>query len=139
GCAAVGAMSSLFKAPMAAIVFAIEVFALDFTLGSMLPLLISSIAAILTSYFFNDTDVLYPVRIIGEFNFKDLPNFFLLGLFCGLTSVFFTYFYTQTEGFFKKVKRPIHRILIGGLLIGIIVYFFPPVFGEGAEQMNLML
>ena len=139
GCAAVGAMSSLFKAPMAAIVFAIEVFALDFTLGSMIPLLISSIAAILTSYFFNDTDILYPVRIIGDFSFHELPYYVLLGLFCGLTSVFFTYSYNSTEQFFKKFKKPIHRIIIGGLIIGLIVYFFPPIFGEGAEQMNLML
>lgn len=139
GCAAVGAMSSLFKAPMAAIVFAIEVFALDFTLGSMIPLLISSISAILTSYFFSDDDVLFPVRIIGEFRFEDLPYYILLGLFCGLTSVFFTYFYNSTENFFKRFKKPIHRILIGGLIIGVIVYFFPPIFGEGAEQMNLML
>lgn len=139
GCAAVGAMSSLFKAPMAAIVFAIEVFALNFTLGSMMPLLISSVAAILTSYYFSDTDILYPVRIIGEFNLVDMPGYLLLGFFCGLTSVFFTYFYTSTENFFKRVKRPFHRILIGGFIIGVIVYFFPPVFGEGAEHMNLML
>ncbi|MDO5654913.1 MAG: chloride channel protein [Flavobacteriaceae bacterium] len=139
GCAAVGAMSSLFKAPMAAIVFAIEVFALDFTLGSMVPLLISSVSAILTSYFFSDNEVLFPVRIIGEFYFEEIPYFMLLGLFCGLTSVFFTYFYNYTESFFKKFKKPIHRILLGGLLIGVIVYFFPPIFGEGAEAMNMML
>lgn len=139
GCAAVGAMSSLFKAPMAAIVFAIEVFALDFTLGSMIPLIISSITAILTSYFFNDTDILYPVRIIGEFSFSELPYYVLLGLFCGLASVFFTFFYTGTENFFKRFTKPMHKILLGGIIIGVIVFFFPPVFGEGAEQMNLML
>lgn len=139
GCAAVGAMSSLFKAPMAAIVFAIEVFALDFTLGSLIPLLISSITAILTSYFFNDDDVLFPVRIIGEFNFSELPYYILLGLFCGLASVFFTVFYLNTEKYFKKYNHPLIKIILGGLVIGIIVYFFPPVFGEGADYMNTML
>lgn len=139
GCAAVGAMSSLFKAPMAAIVFAIEVFALDFTLGSLIPLLISSITAILTSYFFSDDDVLFPVRIIGEFNFSELPYYILLGLFCGLASVFFTVFYLNTEKYFKKYNHPLIKIILGGLIIGVIVYFFPPVFGEGADYMNTML
>lgn len=139
GCAAVGAMSSLFKAPMAAIVFAIEVFALDFTLGSMVPLLISSITAILTSYFFSDDDILFPVRIIGEFSFVEINYYILLGLFTGLMSLFFTYSYSVTEAYFKRNNNPLLKILIGGTVIGVIVYFFPAVFGEGADEMNAIL
>lgn len=139
GCAAVGAMSSLFKAPMAAIVFAIEVFALDFTLGSMIPLLLSSISAITISYFFNDNDVIFPVRIIGEFQVSAIPYYVLLGVFSGFASVSFTRMYKFTERYFKRNSSPFLKIILGGLTIGVITFFFPPIFGEGAEKMNEML
>ena len=86
GCAAAGAMASIFKAPIAALIFAIEVFSLDLTLASMLPLLLASISGILTSYFFFGSDVLLPFKNTDAFYLSDVPFYMLLGLAAGFTS-----------------------------------------------------
>ncbi|MCB0460665.1 MAG: chloride channel protein, partial [Flavobacteriaceae bacterium] len=139
GCAAAGAMSSIFKAPIAAIVFAIEVFSLDLTIASMLPLLLASISAIITSYFFFGSDVLLPFRIEDSFEIKDVPFFIILGLVAGVTSIYFTEVYDRMQKFFDKIKSPIHRLLIGGISLGVLVYFIPPLYGEGFDVINNLI
>ena len=139
GCAAAGAMSSIFKAPIAAIVFAIEVFSLDLTIASMLPLLLASISAIITSYFFFGSDVLLPFRIEDSFEIKDVPFFIILGLVAGVTSIYFTEVYDRMQKFFDKIKSPIHRLLVGGIGLGVLVYFIPPLYGEGFDVINNLI
>lgn len=136
GCAAAGAMSSIFKAPIAAIIFAIEVFSLDLTLASLMPLLLASLSAIITSYFFFGNDVLLPFTIEDEFGIQQVPLYIILGVVTGLVSVYFTKTYSFFQSFFEKISSPIKRLVIGGLGIGILVYFIPPLYGEGYDVIN---
>lgn len=136
GCAAAGAMSSIFKAPIAAIIFAIEVFSLDLTIASMIPLLLASVSAIVTSYFFFGNDILLPFNIEDEFALRDIPFYILLGIIAGIVSIYFTETYERFQKFFEKIGSPIKRLLIGGIGIGILIYFIPPLYGEGFDVIN---
>jgi len=136
GCAAAGAMSSIFKAPIAAIIFAIEVFSLDLTIASMIPLLLASVSAIITSYFFFGSDILLPFNIEDEFLMKDIPFYILLGIIAGFVSIFFTNIFERFQKFFQKIGSPIKRLFVGGIGIGILVYFIPPLYGEGYDIIN---
>lgn len=139
GCAAAGAMSSIFKAPIAAIVFAIEVMSLDLTIGSMLPLLLASISAIITSYFFFGTDVLLPFRIEDHFEIGDIPYFLVLGLVAGLVSIYFAEVYRRIQDLFDAMGSPVKRLLFGGTLLGILLYLIPPLYGEGFDVINNLI
>ncbi len=139
GCAAAGAMSSIFKAPIAAIVFAIEVFSLDLTIASMLPLLLASLSAILTSYFFFGDDVLLLFRIEDKFDISDAPFYIILGIFAAITSIYFTQMYDRIQKLFDKIGSPIKRLVFGGVAIGILVYLIPPLYGEGFDVINNLL
>lgn len=139
GCAAAGAMSSIFKAPIAAIIFAIEVFSLDLTIASMLPLLLASLSAILTSYFFFGDDILLPFRIEDKFIISDAPFYIILGVFAAITSIYFTQVYDIVNKFFDKLSSPIKRLLVGGLGLGVLVYFIPPLYGEGFDIINNLI
>ena len=138
-CAAAGAMSSIFKAPITGIVFAIEVFSLDLTMASMLPLLLASLSGILTSYFFFGNDVLLPFKIEDTFKFVDAPFYIALGIFASFVSIYFTEVYDRIQGFFDKIDSPIKRVIIGGLGIGLLVYFIPPLYGEGYDVINNLI
>jgi len=139
GAAAAGAMSSIFKAPIAAIVFAVEIFSLELTLASMIPLLLASITAILTSYFFLGDDVLLHFNLQDKFELSDVLFYVFLGVASAAASIYFSKVYFTISDFFKKFANPYKRLLIGGLLLGIIVYFIPPLFGEGYETINNVL
>lgn len=139
GCAAAGAMSSIFKAPVAAIIFAIEVFSLDLTIASMLPLLLASLSAVLTSYFFFGDDILLPFRIVDKFTFNDIPFYIVLGIFAAMTSLYFAEVYERVQKLFEKLNSPLKRIIIGGIGIGVLVYFIPPLYGEGYDVMNSLI
>ena len=139
GAAAAGAMSSIFKAPIAAIVFAVEIFSLELTLASMIPLLLASITAVLTSYFFFGDDVLLHFNIQDKFQLNDVLFYGLLGVASATTSIYFSKSYFGISNFFKRFINPYKRLLIGGIVIGIIVYFIPPLFGEGYETINNVL
>lgn len=139
GCAAAGAMSSIFKAPIAAIIFAIEVFSLDLTIASMLPLLLASLSAILTSYFFFGNDVLLPFRLVDKFSMSDVPFYIILGIFAAITSLYFAEVYERVQKLFDKLNSPFKRIIIGGISIGILIYFIPPLYGEGFDVMNSLI
>jgi len=138
-CAAAGAMSSIFKAPIAAIVFAIEVFSLDLTLSSMLPLLMASLSAILTSYFFFGDDILLPFKIVDKFNIYDAPFYIILGFAAAITSIYFFGVYDTIHKFFDKIGSPVKRLVIGGIAIGILIYFIPPLYGEGFDVINNLI
>ncbi|MBU3822182.1 chloride channel protein [Flavobacteriaceae bacterium XHP0103] len=139
GCAAAGAMSSIFKAPIAAIVFAIEVFSLDLTIASMLPLLLASLSAILTSYFFFGDDILLPFRIEDKFVVGDVPFYMILGIVAAFVSVYFATMYDRIHKFFDKIKSPVNQLIIGGVLLGVLIFFIPPLYGEGFEVINNLI
>lgn len=139
GCAAAGAMSSLFKAPIAAIIFAIEIFSLDLTLVSMIPLLLASVSAILTTYLFSGSDIILHSQLSDEFRISDVPFYILLGMIASLCSIYFTKIYFKIGNLFSKIASPIYRLLIGGSTLGILVFLIPPLYGEGYDVINNLL
>ncbi len=139
GCAAAGAMSSLFKAPVAAIIFAIEIFSLDLTLVSMIPLLLASVSAILTTYFFSGSDIILHSQLSDEFQISEVPFYILLGVLASVCSIYFTKVYFRINKLFCKLKSPFTRLLVGGFSLGILVFLIPPLYGEGYDVINNLL
>ena len=139
GCATAGAMSSMFKAPIAAIIFAVEIFSLDLAFASLIPLLLASIAAVITSYFFRGTDVLFGFELQDVFEIKDLPLYVILGIGTGIASVYFSKMYFAVTYFFNRFSNPIKKLFIGGISIGILLFFIPSLYGEGYGLINNLL
>ncbi|MDT0647048.1 chloride channel protein [Zunongwangia sp. F260] len=139
GCAAAGAMSSIFKAPIAAIIFAIEVFSLDLTLVSLLPLLLASVSAILTSYFFFGSEIILPFQLKDSFIISEAPYYILLGVLASICSIYFTKTYFSINKVFAKIESPFYRLILAGLGLGILIYFIPPLYGEGYNVINNLL
>lgn len=139
GCAAAGAMSSLFKAPIAAIIFAIEIFALDLTLVSMIPLLVASVSAILTSYFFLGADIILQTQTTSEFQLNHILYYIFLAILCAGFSVLFMKIYTYIFKWFQGIKVMFYRVLIGGLILGGLISVFPQLYGEGYPFINQLL
>ena len=135
-CAGAGAMAAIFKAPIAAIVFVLEVIMLDLTLASLLPLLFASVSAAITSYLFLGMDVLYPIKVVEKFNINEIPYYILLGILAGLVSVYFTRVYRFLQNWFDKQKNSFYRWVIGVSALGILIFFFPSLYGEGYEAIN---
>lgn len=130
-CATSGAIASMFKTPIAAIVLAIELFSLDLTFASLLPLLMASISSVLTSYFFLGDEMLFDFEITDKFEIKDAAPYILLGLGTSIGSIYFTKIYFFVYKVFDRFKTPFLKLLVGGLIIGILLYFIPPLYGEG--------
>jgi len=139
GCATAGAMASMFKAPIAAIIFAVEVFSLDLAFASLVPLLLASVAAVVTSYFFMGTDVLFRFELIDKFEIKDITFYVLLGITTGFASVYFSKVFFAITNFFKRFESRFKRLVIGALTIGIILFLIPPLYGEGYGLINNLL
>jgi len=130
-CATAGAVASMFKSPIAAIVFAVEVFSLDLTFASLLPLLIASISSVLTSYFFLGDEVLFDFTVTDKFTIRDTAFYIILGLGTAIGSIYFTKIYFAVYAFFDRFKSKFMKLLVGGFAIGVMLYFIPPLYGEG--------
>ena len=139
GFSAAAAMSAIFKAPIAAIVFALEVILFDMTMTALVPLLLSSIVAALTSYAFLGQGILYPSVVDHVFKISDTPYYFGLGLFTALASVYFIKFYVFTGKIFDKIKGWFLKFLVGAGLLGGLIFLFPSLYGEGYEDVNMAL
>ena len=139
GCAAAGAISSIFKSPIAAIIFAVEVFSLDLTFASLLPLLLASLSSVLTSYFFLGDELLFNFNFSDKFQIKDTLFYIVLGVGTGFASIYFTKMYFAILKFFEYFKTRFQKLLIGGLAIGVMLYFIPPLYGEGFGFINHLL
>ncbi|MDX9905381.1 MAG: chloride channel protein [Bacteroidales bacterium] len=134
--ACAGAMAAIFKSPIAAIVFAVEVLMIDLTMASLIPLLIASVTALLTSYFFLGNSVLYPFEVTEAFYYKHIPYYLILGVFTGFISVYFTRMYIRIEKYFKRISNWWLRWISGGMILGMLIFFFPALYGEGYEAVN---
>jgi len=139
GCASAAAMSAIFKAPIAAIVFAIEVLMLDLTMASILPLLLASASGLVTSYYFMGQDVLYPFEIKELYELNQIPYYIFLGVFTGLFSIYFSKSYVSLAEFFDKIGNIYKKLMIGGISLGILIFFFPTLYGEGYQDINSCL
>lgn len=139
-CASAGAIASIFKSPIAAVIFAIEVFSLDLTFASLLPLLIASVSSVITSYFFLGDSVLFDFTVSEKFQIKDTLFYIVLGIGTGVASIYFSKIYFGITSFFNRFKSARQKLIIGGLAIGVMLFFIPPLYGEGFGFINdLML
>ena len=139
GCAAAGAIASIFQSPIAAIIFALEVFSLDLTFASLLPLLIASVSSVLTSYFFVGNSVLFNFNVSDKFQLSDTFFFIILGVGTGIASIYFSKIYFAVYKFFERFKSSGQKLIVGGLAIGVMLYFIPPLYGEGFGFINDLL
>ena len=139
GCAATGAIASIFKAPIAGIIFSMEVMMLDLSTGSMLPLLAASISATLTSYLFLGQNVVYPIEHTDPFALHDVGFLVVFGILCGLLSLYFSKLYLAQNDWFKKIKNDWIKFGIGSVVLGGLIFLFPTLYGEGFESINAAL
>jgi CIC family chloride channel protein len=140
GCGAAGAIAGIFKAPIAAVIFALEVLMLDLTMASLIPLLISSASGAILAYFFMGNGVLFSFEVTAHpFTLSNLPFYALLGLLCGLVSIYFTKANMSIEKQFQRIPKGFLRMIAGGTITSLLVFLFPPLFGEGYETLNNLL
>ncbi|MCF8302430.1 MAG: chloride channel protein [Bacteroidales bacterium] len=139
GCASTGAMAAIFKAPIAGIIFGLEVIMLDLTMSSLVPLLLASTSAVVISYLFLGMNVLYPFEVETSFSISDIPYYLILGVLAGFISLYFTRVYMYVQKIFDKMKNWKIRIIIGGVALGILIFFLPSLYGEGYDAINLSL
>lgn len=138
GCGAAGAIAGIFNAPIAGIIFTLEVLMLDLTMGFLIPLLISAVTATTITYFFMGEDVLLQFTLVNPFTFNTIWFYILLGIFTGLIGIYFTRMTMHLEGKFKLIKSWWFRLLLGGVVIGLLIFIFPPLWGEGYREISLI-
>ena len=139
GCGAAGAIAGIFKAPIAALIFAFEVLMLDLTTWSIVPLLLASVTAATVSSFFLGKDVVFSFTISAPFVLHNLPFYILLGLFTGFVSLYFTRTTMWVENSMGKIKNTLIRTLTGGLLVCLLIFLLPHLFGEGYTTLKTLL
>jgi Chloride channel protein EriC len=139
GCGAAGAISGIFKAPVAGIVFTLEILMLDLTISSVVPLLISSVTAATVAYFLMGDKVLLSFNIVGAFNISNIPWYLLLGVVSGLISLYFSKMTLFLEGNYSKIKNTYLRLILGGIVLGSLIFLFPPFYGEGYDTLMSLL
>lgn len=139
GCGAAGAVGGIFKAPIAGLVFTLEVLMLDMTLTSIVPLLISSVTATSVSYILSGSSFMFQFSTYEPFAVERIPYLILLGIVCGLTSLYFTRGMNRIEGFFRKYKNPYTKLAVGGAILSLLIFIFPPLYGEGYDTIENLL
>ncbi len=139
GCGAAGAIAGIFKAPIAGLVFVIEVLMLDLTMTSVMPLLISSVTAATVSYIFMGTEAMFKFSQTEIFEIGRIPYVLLLGVFCGLVSLYFTRVMNKVEGLYRRVGTFWKKFLLGGTMLSILIFLLPPLYGEGYDTIGSLL
>ncbi len=139
GCGAAGAVSGIFKAPVAGIVFTLEILMLDLTTSSIIPLMISSVTAATVSYFLMGDTVLFTFKLKEAFIISNIPWYLVLGLVCGLVSAYFTRMTLMLETSFDKIRNDYMKLAIGGTIVCVLILIFPPFFGEGYNSVMSLL
>ena len=139
GCAAAGSLAAMFKAPVAAIVFAVEVIMIDLTASSLVPILLASLASLLTAFVFFEGEDILTVPMLAAFQASRLPWYIALGVVTGIGSVVFSKLYLWSHLAISRFKNPKTRMVLAGVLIGGAVAALPPLFGEGYEVINSLL
>jgi len=139
GCGAAGAIAGIFKAPIAGLLFTIEVLMLDLTTASVMPLLISSVTAATVSYILTGMDAMFKFNQVEPFIVQRIPYVFLLGVICGLSALYFTRVTIWMEGKFRHLKHFRKKFLVGAVLLSILIFLFPPLYGEGYDTITALL
>ena len=140
GCGATAAISGIFKAPIAGLVFTLEVLMLDLTMASLLPILIASVTATCFSYIFVGSESLFSYHMDSAWDIQRVPPYIILGVFCGIVGLYFMRTMTACENMFAHMKRhPYLKLALGGLTLSVLIFFFPSLYGEGYNMVNIFL
>ena len=140
GCGAAGAIGGIFKAPIAGLVFTLEVLMMDLTMASVAPLLISSVTATAISYIATGSTPMFPLNTYEAFHISNIPWYLILGIACGLVSLYFTRGMNHLEQWMKhKVQNFWLKIALGGVTLGVLIFLFPPLYGEGYAVITQLI
>ena len=139
GCGAAGAISGVFKAPIAGLVFTLEVLMIDLTMAYLLPLLISCVTAAAVTYAFTGFEAMFQFHQDNQFLLERIPYVLVLGILCGLLSLYFTRAMNWCENIFRSFSSPYAKLLLGGTMLSVLIFLFPPLYGEGYDSINLLL
>ena len=140
GCGAAGAIAGIFKAPIAGLVFTLEVLMIDMTMSALLPILVSCVTATCFTYLFSGNAVLFSFHLDSDWTVDRVPACILLGITCGLVSLYFIRTMNVCEDMFARFKdKPLVKLLIGGAILSTLIFLFPSLYGEGYHSINLLL
>lgn len=139
GCGAAGAVAGIFKAPIAGVMFVLEVLMLDLNMASLLPLLTASITSVCVSYALYGTSSMFSFSLEKVFSIDIIPGCILLGVFCGLVSLYFTRTMNWFERIFARLRTPWAKFLVGSIVLGVLIYFLPALYGEGYDVIDQLI
>ena len=140
GCGAAGAIAGIFKAPIAGLVFTLEVLMIDMTMSALLPILVSCVTATCFTYIFRGDSALFTFHLESEWTVQRIPACVLLGITCGLVSLYFIRMMGVCENVFARFKDHPHiRLAIGGTVLSLLIFLFPALYGEGYSSIDLLL
>ena len=140
GCGASAAIAGIFKAPIAGLVFTLEVLMVDLSMASLLPILISCVTATCFSYILMGEKSLFDFTLTDPWELDRVPACILLGVFCGFVSLYFMRAMSTCEGFFAQLKQyPYVKLLFGGIILSSLIFLFPSLYGEGYSAVNILL
>ena len=140
GCGAAGAIAGIFKAPIAGLVFTLEVLMIDMTMSALLPILVSCVTATCFTYIFSGDAALFTFHLDSVWSVQRIPACVLLGITCGLVSLYFIRMMGACEDVFARFKdKPYIRLAIGGTVLSLLIFLFPALYGEGYSSINLLL
>jgi len=140
GCGASAAIAGIFKAPIAGLVFTLEVLMVDLSMASLLPILTASVTATCFTYLLTGTDALFAFNNQATWDILHLPPTLLLGIFCAIVSLCFMRTMSFCEGIFSRLKDHRYaRLLLGALLLSSLIFLFPSLYGEGYGAIDTLL
>lgn len=139
GCGASGAVAGIFKAPIAGLMFTLEVLMVDLTMASLLPLLVSCLTATCITYAWTGMNPMFIFELSDPFNVSRVPTSVLLGVFCGFISLYFTRVMSSFEQVFGQMHNMYAKLALGGTVLAVLIYFFPPLYGEGYSTISILL
>ncbi len=139
GCGAAGAVAGIFKAPIAGLVFVLEVLMIDLTMTSLLPLLVTSVTAAGLTFAVSGTNPIFEFHLQDAFTVDRIPAYIALGIVCGLVALYFTRTMSFLENIFRKIQGCYRRFLLGAVMLSLLIYLFPSLYGEGYDLITLLL
>lgn len=139
GCGAAGAVAGIFKAPIAGLVFVLEVLMIDLTMTSLLPLLVSCVTAAGLTFAVSGINPIFEFHLQDTFDIQRIPAYVCLGVVCGLVALYFTRTMNMLEGVFRKIDGMYRRFVFGAVMLSLLIYLFPSLYGEGYDLITLLL